>query len=258
VRLFRVSPGWVMSAELWCRVGWLKSWCGSACHRVVPQRQPNPYKVPEVKRKNSPDHSFGDLTKRGVRSWVRSSLAPRCGDHAAVWLAESTAAAPNTYWDSRGHDPEGSWRRVEVFGSPTRPDALWFPTSRPFRASGSSRWMSRFWQLGCGAGAEVSNPAAFRGGGPSERGTTVPQLVRVAGWSVHTLGTVERREPVGRDPRPLTPPVVSITSHIVFPLQGSFVWVLVGAGSAAHPVDWFPALQPPTHPGLTRVTMRCH
>ena len=170
------------------------------------------------------------------------AIAPRCR------LAERSAAAPNTYSDSRGHDPAGVRRLCRGNGHPAGPDALAFPRSRPFKAAGSSReGMSRLWRLGCGADAEVSSPAA-RGAGEAVSVTArVSQLVRVAGLGrAHSWDWPQDLEPVSRSPVLPRRRVCQSRDHIGSSPSGVF-WSWYGTGSAAHPCDWLPATRPPTH-----------
>lgn len=116
-----------------------------------------------------------------------------CGDHAAVWLAERSAAAPNTYSDSHGASPKG--RRWVGTGYPTGPDTHSFPHSRPFKASGSSpKGCPVCGGSGGGAGAEVSSPVA-RGRGACERNARASQLVESPAWPCVLMDRSEDRSP---------------------------------------------------------------
>ncbi len=176
------------------------------------------------------------------------------GDRAAVSLTELSAAAPNTYSDSHGTDPEGPGGGS---GVATRPVPILdsFPQSRPFKVAGSSHeGMSRLGRLGCGADVEVSSPVA-RGRGACERDTPVPQLVEWPAWPCGLLDGSKDLSLFHVSPSILATGyfIHAITSVRLLPSGFSFCPRLTAncplkrAGSAAHPSDWLPATQPPTH-----------
>ena len=142
-----------------------------------------------------------------------------CGDHAAVSLAERSAAAPNTYSDSHGASPKG--RRWVGSGDPTGPDTHSYPRSQPFKAAGlSPKGCPVCGGSGCGADVEVSSPVA-RGGGERVsatrkcRSSSSRRLCRADSWT--------GRKTVARvtSPRPSSPPGVSFThSHRFFSSKG--------------------------------------
>ena len=187
-----------------------------------------------------------------TKAWHRGvGTSFSCGLHLAIApgcrLAEHSAAAPNTYWDSRGHDPEGVVAAGSGGSSRAGPDALAFPPTRPFWSAGSSPKGCPV----CGGSAGWGRRRGLVPGGAGWAG----EVVSVAGdchssfeWptlSCSLLGPVAR--PRARFPSPVLPRrrvfIHAITSVLL--LKGSSVFV--GAGSAAHPSDWLPAFQPPTH-----------
>jgi hypothetical protein len=84
-----------------------------------------------------------------------------------------------------------------------------------------------------------------RGRGACERGTSVPQLVESPALPCVLLDGSKDLSLFHVSPSILATGRFIHTFTSVLLLKGSsvFVW----AGSAAHPADWLPAFQPPTH-----------
>lgn len=177
-----------------------------------------------------------------------------CGDRAAVSLAERSAAAPNTYSDSRGRTPKSP-----AAGS-GRLDPGPVPMLLRSRDPGHSKRLAHPrgdvpLVRASGAGQTPrSRPRRRGGGGVCECDGRLSQLVRVAGFAVRTPGTgLTAMSPF--PPPPSTPAAGwSFTrSHRFFSFGAVFClgrsWLLpphVRAGSASHPSDWLPAFVPPT------------
>jgi hypothetical protein len=123
------------------------------------------------------------------------AIMPRCRS------PKVPAAAPNTYWDSRGHDPEGF---VATGQGGSVPDLARCCSVPVFPAIHCGWLIPRrdvpFW-LARGRGRRRGLiPGVVRGGGTSERGTWVSQLVKWPAVPCFTFGTAVRREPVGVTP----------------------------------------------------------
>ena len=149
-------------------------------------------------------------------------------------------------------DPERSGGCAEASRSSAWPDAHAFPRSRPFNSAGSSREGCPVWG-GSGAGQTPIDHVPRRrsvGGGVCERGTSVSQLVRVAGLGrAHSWDRPQGHEPVSPPPSSDAAGSSFTRSHGSSP-PGVFVrGRRDGIGVPSHATGC-PRSVPPTHLGL--------
>jgi hypothetical protein len=176
-------------------------------------------------------------------------------------VSAQPGAAPNTYWDSGGHDTKVA--AAVPSQRPAWPDAHSFPRSRPLKAAGSSTDRC---PVGAGSGAGQTPidtvPGGFGGRGNALRVTPRCHIAhQVAGFGrAHFWDWPQGHEPVSASPvlrlRRFIPRMFTWVKPSV-PLRGLLSWwasrsrsgrVVVGEreGSASHPSGWLPALRPPT------------